>query len=40
MIKQANNIFNSISSSDVCNEVMKADQGSQYVDGMFNFILH
>ncbi|XP_060076037.1 synergin gamma-like [Ylistrum balloti] len=34
MIKDANNIFNSISSSVVCNEVLKSEQGSEYVEGV------
>ncbi|XP_033748031.1 synergin gamma-like isoform X2 [Pecten maximus] len=34
MIKDANNIFNSISSSVVCNEVLKSEQGSEYVQGV------
>lgn len=34
MIQDANNIFNSISSSSVCNEVIKSSQGSQYIQGV------
>jgi hypothetical protein len=33
MIKDANNIFNSISSSGVCNEVIRSEQGTEYVQG-------
>ncbi|XP_067650665.1 synergin gamma-like isoform X1 [Haliotis asinina] len=34
MIKDANNIFNSVSRSAVCNEVIKSSQGSEYVNGI------
>lgn len=34
MIKDANNIFNSISSSGVCNEVIRSEQGTEYVQGI------
>ena len=33
MIKDANNIFNSISSSGVCNEVIRSEQATEYVQG-------
>ncbi|CAC5403831.1 Synergin gamma [Mytilus coruscus] len=33
-IKEANNIFNSISSSGVCNEVIRSEQGTEYVQGI------
>ncbi|XP_050408199.1 synergin gamma isoform X2 [Patella vulgata] len=34
MIKDSNTIFNSISSSSVCNEVLKSSQGSSYITGI------
>ncbi|KAL3858160.1 hypothetical protein ACJMK2_012765 [Sinanodonta woodiana] len=34
MIRDANNMFNSISSSAVCNEIMRSSQGSDYVQGI------
>ncbi|XP_078587148.1 synergin gamma-like isoform X3 [Branchiostoma floridae x Branchiostoma japonicum] len=33
-IRNANNIFNDISSSSVCNEVIKSVQGSDYITGV------
>ena len=39
MIKDANNIFNSVSSSAVCNEIIKSTQGSEYVSGMPIFFI-
>ncbi|KAK3587357.1 hypothetical protein CHS0354_036528 [Potamilus streckersoni] len=34
MIMDANNIFNSISSSAVCNEIMRSSRGADYVQGI------
>ena len=33
VIKEANTVFNSISSSAVCNEVITSEQGSEFVKG-------
>ena len=32
-VKKANNIFNNISSSSVCNEVIKSSEGAEYLTG-------
>ncbi|WAR02970.1 SYNRG-like protein [Mya arenaria] len=34
MICQTNDVFNSISSSDVCNEVIASQQGAEYIEGV------
>ena len=39
-IKKANNVFNGISSSTVCNEVIRSMEGSDYLTGRWGTIIY